>query len=120
MLSLKQIESVEANSGTEAIELITNGERFDVILMDYHMPDMDGLETIKRIREILKDTVKDQPIILLHSSSDEKIIKACENLNVNHRLLKPIKLKDMYTSLFQVISKNLKTQCINTGVRTNG
>ncbi|WEK21192.1 MAG: response regulator [Candidatus Pedobacter colombiensis] len=105
MLSLKQIKPVEANSGIEAIKLITNGERFDVILMDYHMPDLDGLETIKKIREILKDTVKDQPIILLHSSSDEKIIKACENLNVNHRLLKPIKLKDMYSSLFQVISK---------------
>ncbi|SMD12869.1 PAS domain S-box-containing protein [Pedobacter nyackensis] len=105
MLSLKQINSVEAKNGAEAIKLISNGERFDVILMDYHMPDLDGLETIKKIREILKDTVKDQPIVLLHSSSDEKIIKICEELHVHHRLLKPLKLKDMYNVLFQVISK---------------
>lgn len=105
MLSLKQIESEEANSGPEAIKLITNGEKYDVILMDYHMPDLDGLETIKRIREILKDVNNEQPIILLHSSSDETIIKACEKLNVKHRLLKPIKLKDMYSALFRVISK---------------
>lgn len=104
MLSLKQIKSVEANSGTEAIRLITSGEKFDVILMDYHMPDLDGLESIKRIREILKESINDQPIILLHSSSDETIIKACEKLNVTHRLLKPIKLKDMYSSLVRVIS----------------
>lgn len=105
MLSLKQIKSIEANSGTEAIRLITSGEKFDVILMDYHMPDLDGLESIKRIREILKESINDQPIILLHSSSDETIIKACEKLNVTHRLLKPIKLKDMYSSLVRVISK---------------
>lgn len=105
MLSLKQIKSVEADSGTEAIRLITSGEKFDVILMDYHMPDLDGLESIKRIREILKESTNDQPIVLLHSSSDETIIKACEKLNVTHRLLKPIKLKDMYSSLVRVISK---------------
>ncbi|MBB5436390.1 PAS domain S-box-containing protein [Pedobacter sp. AK017] len=105
MLSLKQIRSVEAGSGHEAISMISKGEKFDVILMDYHMPDLDGLETIKKIREILKDSDKDQPIVLLHSSSDETIIKACEELNVHHRLLKPIKLKDMYSSLFRVISK---------------
>lgn len=105
MLSLKNIHSVEASSGQEAIRLISIGEKYDVILMDYHMPDLDGLETIKKIREILKDSNHNQPIILLHSSSDEKIIKACEQLNVHHRLLKPIKLKDMYNSLFRVISK---------------
>lgn len=105
MLSLKQIRSVEASSGAEALRLISAGEKYDVILMDYHMPDLDGLETIKKIREILKGKQNDQPIILLHSSSDETIIKACENLNVNHRLLKPIKLKDMYNTLFRVISK---------------
>jgi len=105
MLSLKQIKSVEASSGLEAIRLISEGQKYDVILMDYHMPDLDGLETIKEIRAILKDTNNDQAIILLHSSSDESIIKACEKLNVYNRLLKPIKLKDMYSSLFRVISK---------------
>jgi PAS domain S-box-containing protein len=109
MLSLKDIQSIEANNGQDAIKLISNGEKYDVILMDYHMPELDGLETIKRIREIQKDTNNEQPIILLHSSSDESIIKACEALNVKNRLLKPIKLKDMYNSLFKVISKKPET-----------
>lgn len=109
MLSLKDIQATEANNGQDAIKLITNGEKYDVILMDYHMPNLDGLETIKRIREIQKDSNNEQPIILLHSSSDESIIKACEALNVKNRLLKPIKLKDMYNSLFKVISKKQDT-----------
>jgi PAS domain S-box-containing protein len=112
MLSLKQIKSVEANSGKEAIRLISTGEKYDVILMDYHMPDLDGLETIKKIREIQKDDNNNQAIILLHSSSDETIIKACEKLNVNNRLLKPIKLKDMYSSLFRVISKKTEKSSV--------
>jgi CheY-like chemotaxis protein len=112
MLSLKQIISVEAANGIEAIDLLNAGERFDVILMDYHMPDLDGLETIKRIREILKDSPKEQAIVLLHSSSDESIIAACEKLHVHHRLLKPIKLKDLYSSLFSVISKKAEKQNI--------
>ncbi|MFA4870499.1 MAG: response regulator [Pedobacter sp.] len=109
MLSLKDIQAIEANNGQDALKLISNGEKYDVILMDYHMPNLDGLETIKRIREIQKDTNNQQPIILLHSSSDESIIKACEALNVKNRLLKPIKLKDMYNSLFEVISKKPQT-----------
>ncbi|SMC95842.1 PAS domain-containing hybrid sensor histidine kinase/response regulator [Pedobacter africanus] len=112
MLSLKQITSVEAANGMEAIGLLNAGERFDVILMDYHMPDLDGLETIKRMREILKDSPKEQAIVLLHSSSDESIIAACEKLHVHHRLLKPIKLKDLYSSLFSVISKKAEKQNI--------
>ena len=108
MLALKHITSVEASSGFEAIELIENLNSFDVILMDYHMPDLDGLATIQKIREVNKSTVKNPEIILLHSSSDETIVKTCEELSINHRLLKPIKLKDMYNCLSRVISKKLE------------
>jgi CheY-like chemotaxis protein len=38
-----------ANNGREAIELHTR-ERFDVILMDIHMPEMDGLDAVRLIR----------------------------------------------------------------------
>ncbi|WP_215226410.1 PAS domain-containing hybrid sensor histidine kinase/response regulator [Echinicola shivajiensis] len=104
MLELRGISTVQAKNGFEAIQRLINGEKFDVILMDYHMPMMDGIETIRKIRE----SFDQEPIIFLHSSSDdEKIVKACRELNVQLRLVKPIKLRDMYNSLLTINRKGI-------------
>jgi CheY-like chemotaxis protein len=57
--------------GYTALEIIRTEEPFDVIICDYHMPEMDGLETIKRIRENRANEISTtrQPVILLLSSS---------------------------------------------------
>jgi len=100
MLLLKNIQTTEAKNGFEAMQLLASGQRYDVILMDYHMPYMDGLETIRKIRESIGLNSEEQPLMLLHSSSDDgMIIKACEELGVSHRLLKPIKMQDIYNAL---------------------
>ena len=106
MMQLKNITAVEAKNGIEALQLLTQGEQFDVVLMDYHMPYMDGLETIRKIRGIFNDQPDQLPIVLLYSSSDdEKVIKACEELKVSHRLVKPIKMQDMFNSLSRLHKK---------------
>jgi signal transduction histidine kinase/CheY-like chemotaxis protein len=105
MLQLNEIASHEVSSGEEAVRLIRNGEVFDVVLMDYHMPDMDGLETIKKIKEILNDPVIEPSFILLNSSSDETTVQECKRLNIDYRLMKPIKIKDLYSALSTMITK---------------
>jgi CheY-like chemotaxis protein len=42
--------AVKALSGAEALEQLSN-QAFDVVLMDIHMPEMSGIEVMKRIRE---------------------------------------------------------------------
>ncbi|MDR7130746.1 PAS domain S-box-containing protein [Algoriphagus sp. 4150] len=107
MLLLKNIQSIEASSGFEALQLLEEGNRFDVILIDYHMPLMDGLETIRKIRETFTSWSGEEPIMLLHSSSDDhKIIETCKELRVNHRLVKPVKIQDFY----HVLSRLFKVQ----------
>jgi signal transduction histidine kinase/CheY-like chemotaxis protein len=45
--------SMETSSnGPEAIEKIKNGQTFDIIFMDHYMPEMDGMETVKIIRDL--------------------------------------------------------------------
>lgn len=105
MLQLNEIASHEVSSGEEAVQLIQDGEVFDVVLMDYHMPDMDGLETIKKMKEILNDPVIEPSFILLNSSSDETTIQECRRLNIDYRLMKPIKIKDLYSALNTMITK---------------
>ncbi len=105
MMLLKGIDSDEAENGFEALQKLAAGEHYDVIMMDYHMPYMDGLETIRKIRESFFDTAEKQPILLLHSSSDdETIIKACNELKVNHRLVKPLKMQDVYNALSRLLT----------------
>ncbi|MDB5124793.1 MAG: hybrid sensor histidine kinase/response regulator [Mucilaginibacter sp.] len=100
MLSLKDIASVEAKDGFEALELLSNGEKYDAVVIDYHMPFMDGLETIKKMRESFGSLPGDLPVILLYSSSDDgTLIKAYEELKINARLTKPVKIQDIYTVL---------------------
>ncbi|MGY4383066.1 PAS domain S-box-containing protein [Pedobacter sp. UYP24] len=100
MLLLKQIKSDEAKNGFEALQFLAKGEEYDAIIMDYHMPYMDGLETIKKIRANFEIGDKEQQIILLHSSSDDELLQsACKELNVIHTMVKPIKTEDIYNVL---------------------
>ncbi|RZL17811.1 MAG: response regulator, partial [Pedobacter sp.] len=100
MLLLKQIRCDEARNGFEALQFLAKGEEYDAIIMDYHMPYMDGLETIRKIRTSFETGGKEQQIILLHSSSDDEVLQnACNELNVVHRMVKPIKTGDIYNVL---------------------
>jgi len=106
MLLLKGIDSILAKNGFEALQLLATGEKFDVILMDYHMPYIDGLDTISKIRESFDETETMQPIVLLFSSSDDElIIRRCEELQVNARLVKPVKMSDLYGMLSRILLK---------------
>ncbi|WP_142527535.1 PAS domain S-box protein [Pedobacter westerhofensis] len=107
MLLLKGIKSIQAKNGFEALQILAAGEKFDVILMDYHMPYLDGLDTIRQIRESFNDTAILQPIVLLFSSSDdEKIIRACDELQVSSRLVKPVKMTELYGMLSHLLLKD--------------
>jgi PAS domain S-box-containing protein len=100
MLQLKDISFDEASNGIEALQYLMTKQQYDVILMDYHMPVLDGLETIRKIRENFDTMEKEPAFILLHSSADDDtLIKASEELRVNHRLLKPIKIQEMFHAL---------------------
>ncbi|OIP81646.1 MAG: hypothetical protein AUK44_09535 [Porphyromonadaceae bacterium CG2_30_38_12] len=97
-----KIQFQGAESGAQALQLIAQDEKFDLIIMDYHMPEMDGLETIARIRETMKDFAC-QPIIMLHSSSDDMTLhEKSKALKVRFLLTKPVKQDELYFYLNSV------------------
>lgn len=101
MLSLKHIRCDEAKNGAEAVEKITSGKKYDALIIDYMMPEMNGIDTIKKIREHLN--AEQQPVILLYSSSDDAMINAeCEKLQVKQKLVKPIKVNQLFNALSQL------------------
>ncbi len=95
-MSAWHIQCQSCYSGSQALRILEI-ESFDLIIVDYHMPDMDGLETIRRIRESLSLSAEKQPVILLHSSSDDAAIhKKCRELGVLHALTKPVKPEELF------------------------
>lgn len=114
MLERKNIEVQECDSGLKALLLIMDKSEFDVIIMDYHMPIMDGIETIRKMRNIFPDTGHVAPYIVLYSSSDDRNLQdACDELEIENRLVKPIRMKQMYQVLSTLKnSENKKSEKI--------
>jgi PAS domain S-box-containing protein len=103
MLAGWNIECESCDNGLTALRILETTKLFDVIICDYNMPYIDGLETIRMIREKILLTQEIQPVILLHSSSeDEKLHQKCDELGVKFRLTKPVKSSDLYSYLCQV------------------
>ncbi|MCX6205330.1 MAG: response regulator [Bacteroidetes bacterium] len=97
MLALKNVKSAAVESGKMALELLEQSNDFDLVLMDFNMSEMDGIETTREIRNRLKLGPEKLAIILLHSSAeDEFIIEACKELDLVGRLVKPIHMQNLY------------------------
>lgn len=97
MLALKNVNSVAVESGKMALALLEQPNDFDLVLMDFNMSEMDGIETIREIRNRLKLGPDKLAIILLHSSAeDEYIIDASKKLSLAGRLVKPIQMQNLY------------------------
>nr|HPG59432.1 response regulator [Candidatus Wallbacteria bacterium] len=108
------IEFCGCAGGREALEIISSQERFDVIIVDYHMPELDGLDTISMIREKLNLSAARQPVILLHSSSDDPdITDKCKKLGVRFNLVKPVKAAELFYYLKNIHSGSGFNEYVN-------
>ncbi|WP_276539744.1 response regulator [Paenibacillus polysaccharolyticus] len=89
----------EASNGQEALEQAQDLEP-DVILMDLHMPVMDGIETARRLRNLLPHT----RIIVLTSFSDQDHVVPAVRAGVKGYLLKDIEPEDLAVAIRNVHS----------------
>ena len=82
-----------ANNGQEALDLLANCP-FDVVLMDIHMPVMNGIEATIEIRNSNADW-SDIVIIALTADADYQQVRICRNLGMNDSVGKPVKRIDL-------------------------
>lgn len=89
------------NNSPEALShLKTTDVRYDALISDYHMPEMDGIEMIRQIREVLQINAEQLPILLLHSDANDSVIhKACTRYDIQRQMNKPVSSKQLYDAL---------------------
>lgn len=81
-----------AENGFQGLELFSRGH-YDVVILDVHLPIMNGVEVLKKIREIKPD----QPVIISSSSSDQSydLEKQSEKLGITECMCKPVEVEDI-------------------------
>jgi CheY-like chemotaxis protein len=69
------LQHAVAASGTQALEMLAT-EAFDLVLMDWQMPEMDGLEATQRIRQLPTD-IRHIPVIALTANANAGFRETC-------------------------------------------
>ena len=76
----------------------------DLILLDIHMPGMDGLEVLKRLKENNKDTIA-IPVVMLTAVLDDSTKEGCARLYDEAYLEKPIGVTDLKAKIDEVLKR---------------
>ena len=98
LLKLASIKVEIANNGAEALAMLESGE-FDAILMDVHMPVMDGLEATQHIRR--SSRFADIPVIALTAGVTQAEREQCLASGMNDFINKPINMTQLLSTLAQ-------------------
>ena len=92
-LNIKEI--LEAADGQEAVEVVAQNNEIGLILMDWNMPRMSGIEALKKLRA---DNVAAPIVMVTTEGEKQKVIEAIK-AGANDFLIKPFTPKDITAKL---------------------
>jgi two-component system, sensor histidine kinase and response regulator len=96
-----------ANSGAEALTALETGnpkDSFALVLLDVHMPDMDGFAVAERIRNSYKH--QGIKLVLLTSASRPSDVARCRELGISDYLSKPIKQSELFDAIVTAMAEH--------------
>ena len=99
----------------KAIAAREDGEPFELIVTDMHMPKMDGFDLIKRIRE--RPGLVTSTVMMLTSGGQGGDTRRCEELGVAAHLLKPVRQSELRDALIRAVGS--KSQLLSEPASVN-
>ncbi|MFK7839057.1 MAG: PleD family two-component system response regulator [Bdellovibrionales bacterium] len=94
-------ESEPTYNGLKAIEKLDQINDFDGIILDVLMPEMDGRETLKRLKS--NQNTKNIPILMLTAVTDISNVSECLLLGANDYMVKPIDQETLISRLQKIL-----------------
>lgn len=96
-----------ASSGKDALRMIKENEtdQFKVVILDWKMPDMSGLEVSKEIKKIKDGNI---PVILISAYDWSEIEKEAKDSGVNGFIFKPLFRSKIYQKIVEVLNHDEK------------
>jgi DNA-binding response OmpR family regulator len=98
-LSLEGFDVETAADGVEAVKML-NQKVYDLVLLDVHMPQMDGLEVLK----YMKSKGMKSRLIMLTGDGDPKIVSQCAKYGAMDYLTKPYNYHELIEAIDRVLS----------------
>jgi CheY-like chemotaxis protein len=98
---------VVANNGREAVEALAQ-ESYDLVLMDVHMPEMDGFEATRTIRERERgaEPLRRTPIIAMTANAMKGDRERCFEVGMDGYVSKPVKRQTLFAEIERVLGES--------------
>ena len=107
LLAGSGIEIVLANDGQEVLDILENDTNFVMILMDAHMPKIDGFQATRTIRENPKyDHIV---VVALSGDTASDDIQKMKNAGMSEQLAKPLRMESLYQIIYAYTGKETHT-----------
>ncbi len=93
-------------SGDDAVRELQQAEKdnvpFELLLTDYHMPDVDGAALVQQVREI--PSLEKIPVVVLSSVDGDGVAQQFKEMGVTEFLTKPVRSEALMSSICQVLT----------------
>lgn len=110
----KGYEVIAARSGDEALDILKENNKPDVVLLDENMPGLSGIETLIKVKQINTDL----PVIMITKSEEEHIMDGAIGGKIADYLIKPVNPNQILLALKKALdNKRLVSEKTNTEYR---
>lgn len=96
---------IEAKNGIQAIDRLIK-HKPDLILLDIEMPDMNGIEFLRRIRNNKDKNIRNIPIIMFTGVVDKERIETVIKMGVQDYIVKPYELESLYKKVDKYLNED--------------
>ena len=101
----------EVHGGAAAVEAVreaaTEGAPYDIVMLDWQMPGLDGLQTAARIRAL---GLERQPrLVIVTAYGREEVIRGTQEAGIDHLMLKPVSASVLFDTMMRVLGQEQPT-----------